>query len=97
MSIQTTMPDNVTMRYHMDPSEWSGERYIFEVALPSGRTANVEVYGPEDAYGGARYAAQVNWSALGGCDPDDATTYAQAMLYAAQIAKQARGPVQVQS
>lgn len=73
-------------------SEFTGEYATIQIVLPdSGRTARVEVWGPQERFG-SMGAPEVNWSALGSVSAADAVAYAEAIAFAARLAPTLSGP-----
>lgn len=68
-----------------EPTAWTPERIEVLVRWTTGTTSSVTVEGPRNAFGTLR-PPQVNWSAIGAVSAEEATTYATAILVAAQMA-----------
>lgn len=66
-------------------SKYRAESATIEAGLAGGRSAKVEVWGPEVAFG-QQQEARINWSAIGSVGAADAATYAKAIQAAVDLA-----------
>lgn len=72
-------------------TEFSSESAQVAVVLPSGQAVEIDVYGPDRAFGKDR-AARVNWPGIGAVERLDAIAFAEALYAAAEVASSLTGP-----
>lgn len=75
--------------------EVSGQQATVAVLLPDeGSVYDVDVWGPEVAFGGDLGPARVGWASIGSVSAADTAAYGRLLTKAAEVAERLRGPVQ---